>query len=242
VNPDYQKATLFLEVDHWWYVARRKILVDQMVRTLGQNREARILDVGCGGGTMIQALAQHYRTAGIDLVPEAVEMARKRSGCPVFEGDIPEGVPPEWSEIEAICLFDVIEHVDDDVGFLSQASGLLKTGGYVFIAVPALQFLFGQHDRINDHHRRYYRSQLRTVLDRAGFEVVQCSYFNFLLSPLLMPVIYWKGRQSSGHNFQIRSRWEPMLERIFATEKLLLRHVRFPVGLSLLAVGRKKGP
>jgi SAM-dependent methyltransferase len=239
MKEEYQRLTFDLEESHWWYRARKEIIVDCVQRILGDHPDARILDIGCGAGTILSSLARHYRAVGLDISPEAAERARARSGCNVLVGSIPGHVPAELCNLDAICLFDVIEHFDEDVGILRHARDLLRYGGYVFISVPAFQWLYGQHDRINGHRRRYSRSQLLSAIRTAGYDVVWCSYFNCLLSPLLIPAILWRGRKTTGHNFEVRSALDGVLESILRSETTLLRYVRFPIGLSLLAVGRK---
>jgi SAM-dependent methyltransferase len=239
VKADYQRETFELEESHWWYRARRKILVECVARTLGDRNEARVLDVGCGGGTILANLAGRYQAYGIDLEPEAAEYAAARTGQRVMAGNFPEDVPEELHGLDGICLFDVIEHIEDDVEFLRSAKGLLRSGGFVFVSVPAIAWLFGQHDRINEHKRRYGKRDLLGALEAAGYELEEWSYFNFLLSPLLIPAILWKGRKPSGHNFEVRTSFDSLFESVMASEAIWLRRHRFPFGLSLLAVGRK---
>jgi SAM-dependent methyltransferase len=239
MRSDYQQETFDLEESHWWYKARRRIIVDTIVRTLGPCSGARLLDVGCGAGTILRDLSKSYTVTGIDLIPEAAAEASRRSGCRVVCGTIPDDIPADLRGLDGICLFDVIEHLDDDAGFLKEAGSLLKEGGFLFLTVPAIPWLYGQHDRINEHRRRYSRGHLIKTLKAGGYEVRWCSYFNFILSPLLIPVVLWSGRRDSGHNFDVRSRLEPLLEAILGSEKFLLRVMRFPFGLSLLAVAKK---
>lgn len=239
MKSDYQRETFELEDTHWWYRARRRILIRMVEHGLGCNPKAQVLDVGCGAGTILMELAARYQAFGLDLVPEAATFASQRSGRPVMLGTIPQDVPKELKSLDGVCLFDVIEHIDDDVRFLQDTRTLLKPGGAVFISVPALQWLYGQHDRMNEHRRRYCRRLLTQTLARAGFAVEWCSYFNFLLSPLLIPAVLWKGRKQSGHNFEVKTMADPWLEAVMGLEATLLIKLRFPIGLSLAAIGRK---
>ena len=67
-----------IEERHWWFVARRRI-VRQLVETvLPPNAGKTVIDVGCGTGANIAALADGYRTIGIDTSAEAIELARTR--------------------------------------------------------------------------------------------------------------------------------------------------------------------
>lgn len=73
---------------------------------------------------------------------------------------------------DAVFLLDVLEHVDDDLGFLR---GIVERhvprGGWVVASVPAWPSLFGPHDTRLRHHRRYRPAALRSLLERAGLTV-----------------------------------------------------------------------
>jgi hypothetical protein len=84
-------------------------------------------------------------------------------------------------------LLDVIEHQDDDAGFLStEAFARLRPGGLALVSAPAFQRLFGGHDKWLGHYRRYDLEGLKSVLTKAGFTPVGGGYI--FLSPLLARV------------------------------------------------------
>ncbi len=233
----YQIQTFALEREHWWYRARHAIILSEFERVFGGRRDLRILEVGCGAGTLLSALRSFGDAVGVDSCPDAVREARQRACCPVYLGRFPDTFPAKLGSFDAICLFDVIEHLDDDVAALRCVRSLLKPGGKVVITVPALPWLFGVHDEINEHRRRYSETLLRGCLAESGFSSVHSSYFNTLLSPLLIPAIAWRNVRHVGHHFELKSRLSPVLECIFKAERHLMRRGRLPFGLSLFAVG-----
>lgn len=90
----------------------------------------------------------------------------------------------------AVLLLDVLEHVEDDVGLLSQAAALAAPDGIVFVTVPAHPVLFGAQDEALCHLRRYSRSSLLDLLEAAGLIVqVQGALFASLLLPRLASVL-----------------------------------------------------
>jgi 2-polyprenyl-3-methyl-5-hydroxy-6-metoxy-1,4-benzoquinol methylase len=238
LNEDYQHETFRLEREHWWYRARQKIILSQFRRRYKDGNDLRILDIGCGAGTLLSGLSRFGRVVGLDPCPDAVEAVRRRS----YEarlGAVPHDVPGDMGRFDAVCLFDVVEHIDDDTSALRCAHSLLGPGGVVFVTVPALPWLYGIHDEINEHRRRYTHSGLTEVLIAAGFVRTWTSYFNMLLSPLLIPAILWRSRRRSGHNFEVQSRFSPLLERVFSLERFLLGRLRLPFGLSLFATAER---
>ncbi|UCE60091.1 MAG: class I SAM-dependent methyltransferase [Phycisphaerales bacterium] len=235
MDKGYQLETFRLESEHWWYRARQRIILDQLGRRLSMESRPRILDIGCGAGTMLQAMREFGEVVGVDACTEAAEAAEGHSSCVVRVGHIPDDLPHDLGRFNAVCLFDVIEHLDDDIGALRSVRDLLDSDGVLFVTVPALPRLYGIHDEINEHRRRYTRSSLLHALTAAGFPGAHISYFNMLLSPLLIPAIFWRNLRRAGHNFEVRSRLAPILERVFGAERILMRHTRLPFGLSLLA-------
>jgi hypothetical protein len=85
-----------------------------------------------------------------------------------------------------VLLLDVLEHVADDAGLLTdlRRSPAIAAGARLLVTVPAHQALFGSHDVFLGHHRRYAPADLATRLTSAGFTVERTGQF-FLL-PLLV--------------------------------------------------------
>ncbi len=235
MHAEYQRETFRLEVDHWWYRARQKIILAQFRNRYPTRRDLRILDVGCGAGTLLRSLRRFGQVTGLEASGAAAAAARRRSGCDVRVGTLPTGDQRPGS-YDVVCLFDVLEHLEDDVAALRAARRLLGEHGTLFVTVPALPWLFGIHDEINEHRRRYTRTSLSTALTAAGFRTAQISYFNMLLCPLLLPAICWRNLRRSGHHFEVRTRLAPLLERVFGFERHLMRYLRLPFGLSLFGM------
>jgi len=96
---------------------------------------ARVLDVGCGSGALLEHLAaQGWKPYGIDPSTAAVAAAR-RCGAEVHEGTVWDH-PWQGETFEAITFHHALEHVVDPVGVLEQVRGLLAPGGVIAIAVP----------------------------------------------------------------------------------------------------------
>src|SRR4029453_4994598 len=69
---------------------------------------------------------------------------------------------------DSVVLVNVLEHIDDDANALEKLRASLRPGGRVCVFVPAFDGLYSDFDQRIGHRRRYRRSQLATVLDRAG--------------------------------------------------------------------------
>jgi SAM-dependent methyltransferase len=160
----YEEHAL-LESDHWWFVARRSILSTVLARHLPETPgPRRILDVGCGTGGMLPMLASFGEVSGIEGEELAVEHCAAAFGqFDVRRGDIPDDVPDDGS-FDVATAFDVIEHTDDDLGALRALRAAVHPGGTVVVTVPALSWLWSDHDVVNGHKRRYTRATLLDVV------------------------------------------------------------------------------
>ena len=227
---------------HWWFTTKRNIVVDQIDRYIDPFHNMSILDIGCGSGLMIQILNKYGTVFGMDTSEQSIEFCKKLGGTNLALGALPKDIPFEANKFEMITALDVIEHIDDDGGSLIAIIDLLKNDGLLILTVPALNLMWTNFDEINDHKRRYSKSELRRKLKLAGFEVEFISYYNSILFPLA-----FVGRMYSKlFGVKSKSELEPpfpfinrVLAKVFGLELYILRFFSFPVGLSLIAVARK---
>lgn len=231
-----------LELRHWWFAARRQIVLSQMHKHLPAGARPRLLDAGCGMGGFLPHLARLGEAAGMDPSPDAVAEARRQSGADVRVGSLPDDVPFAPESFDAITLLDVLEHIDDDVAAARRVASLLRPGGLLFLTVPAYPFLWSRHDELNEHKRRYRPDPLRRVLAAAGFRIRFLSYYNTLLFPAVAAVRLLGRLRASDAEPSVGAVREPintMLRLTFAAERWPLRVAAMPFGVSLLAVAER---
>jgi len=101
---------------------------------------ARVLDVGCGGGLLSEALAgEGARTTALDLAPELIEVARLHlleSGLDVdYRLQSVESLAAEMpGQFDAITCMEMLEHVPDPASVLRACADLLKPGGRLLLS------------------------------------------------------------------------------------------------------------
>jgi SAM-dependent methyltransferase len=239
----YEEHAL-LEREHWWFVGRRAIVRQVIADHVPRRSSLNLLDVGCGTGGMLPMLADFGTVEGIEGEPIAVRYCR--STYPSFtvrEGTIPTNVPAD-AAFDVVTAFDVIEHLDDDVGGLCALRAAVKADGIVVVTVPALQWLWSDHDRANGHRRRYSRASLVSALRGAQLELVHVSYFNTLLLPIVAASrLFERVRGAAAvpqSDFSMPRSWlNGVLTRILRSETSLVARTGLPLGVSLVAVARR---
>jgi hypothetical protein len=80
---------------------------------------------------------------------------------------------------------DVLEHIEDDAGAVDWIFDHLIEGGVFIGTVPAYQWLFSDHDRANEHYRRYTQARVQQLICRR-LKLRRSGYFNAVLFPIAL--------------------------------------------------------
>lgn len=187
-NEDGGQFLAQTEADHFWFTVRRDVVLSKL-RKSGLKKGALGLDVGCGTGFTAHWLSENgFPTAGIDAYPPRV--GQNNSSLGFVRGDI-FSIEPK-PEFDFLLLLDVLEHIDDDSRFLTQALKFLKPGGMVIISVPAFQWLWSPVDEAAEHLRRYNKGEMNRIIQSVADVATLQSQFYFYGSTLLP---YWISRK-----------------------------------------------
>lgn len=245
MKKEYEAQYHRLEERHWWFQGRRH-LVRALVLQANADRGCKILEIGCSGGPLIQQLhADGYRqVTGIDISADGIEICRQRGLTDTHVMDARKLAFPDES-FDVITASDVLEHLADAPGALREWKRVLKPDGKLIVFVPAFQFQWSEHDEVNKHFKRYRRSELCQLLEVNGFRLVRSSYWNFMLFWMVSVVRLVRRLRPKRAAFRgdIKPTPAPLNRALIwllrGENSLLLRGITFPVGVSVMAVGRK---
>ena len=141
-----------------------------------------VLDVGCGTGSLVEALVSGGVAAtGIDLDPASVAQAQAR-GLPVLHRDALEHLRSiEPSSLSAITAIQVVEHLhlDQLMELLELARTRLRPGGFLIAETPnptSLIVLSNNYILDPTHVWPLHPSLLTFLCERAGFEHVRLQF------------------------------------------------------------------
>jgi SAM-dependent methyltransferase len=230
-----------IQARHFWFVARNRV-IGAVASTLLPESASRILEVGCGSGSVLPTLAglpSAGLVVGLDLYREALAAGAARHV--LVQADAT--ALPFGAEFHLAGCFDVLEHMDDDIAVAAGICRAIRRGGWLLVTVPAGPGLWSAFDEAAMHRRRYTEPGLRAMLQTAGFEVVFASPFMSTSYPLL-----WaqrrigrtsEGRQAVREGIRIVPGLNGLLDWSLRWEPGWLaarRHL--PFGSSLLAVAR----
>ncbi|MGI0480767.1 class I SAM-dependent methyltransferase [Geminocystis sp. CENA526] len=119
----------------YWYYMPRKWEHDMAIQDLLDSEQ--ILEVGCGKGAFVSRLSQEYNlnALGIELNKNAVKYAQNL-GISVIEKNIYDLASEKPNSFDAICTFQVLEHIPNFLQFIEAMIKLLKPNGKLIISVP----------------------------------------------------------------------------------------------------------
>ena len=228
---------------HWWFQRRNDLIKKTMVRF--STVPSDILEIGCGNGLVTKAIQDSYpkaRITGTEYFEDGLENARQRvSGVSFKQLDARDMGSDD--KFDAICAFDVLEHIDADVEVMSSIRSAMKdTNSRFYITVPQHMALWSQADTAAQHERRYSYKDMQLKLKKAGFEVEYRSSYVVLLSPLMF---LSRLLSRSAHTYDVESEFaiskftNTVLSGVMRVEAAL-RSIGLPMpfGGSLVVVAR----
>ncbi len=240
-----------LERDHWWFRGRRTVYLGLLRHHLAGRRPHRVLDLGTGVGGFLDGLAEiadHVHPADNDAV--SLRRCAER-GFPAVALADGYRLPFRDASFDLVCLFDVLEHLDDDAAALREVHRVLMPDGLLFLSVPAYPWLYANNDRVAHHRRRYTRRMLSKLLADAGLREERNTHTNVALFPLIAPTVLalraaegvlLRGDRQSDHtnlSWPIPAPVHSLLHTAFAAELPLSRRANLPFGHSIVAIARR---
>lgn len=235
-------VTMFrVEETHWWYRALHRLIFQTLKTELPDWREKKILDVGCGTGSILKQLGNPEKNVGVDLAPEAISFCRERGLNNVRQADI-SALPFSNASFDAVICSSVLYHqwVQDVAGAVTEMHRVLQPGGLLLINVPAFRFLHSAHDEAVMTARRFRKNEIRCLLVDNSFAIRRLTYWTTLLFPLAI-VARTLGRSKMGRDFDSAqtSLTHRFFGEIMAFELALLKKISLPFGVALFAVAKK---
>lgn len=246
-RPEYYETLEKVEEEHFWFRARRNLIVWVVKKHFPALKC--LLDLGCGSGQILAAINREFPNAdllGGELLSEGLAIAAKKVPNAQFIQIDARDIPFR-EEFDLIGAFDVVEHIDDDEQVFRCVFEALKPEGGFVVTVPQHDWLWSETDRAAGHVRRYSRELLCSRLMSAGFEVkFSSSFVTFLLPILFISRLTSKNRNQENTNSAecdggCELNLSPSVNTIcfflMRLESLLIRFgCRFPIGGSLLMV------
>jgi hypothetical protein len=151
------------------------------------NFKGNFVDIGGGNGFQACAIQNNFPESKVALIEpgkSACSNAKKR-GLTSVHNCFFEDFDFYQFGTNAAGLFDVLEHIENDINFLTRLSHKLPEGTSIYISVPAYHFLWSEVDEHGQHFRRYTKTMILKLAKESNLELIDFSYFFSYLIPFI---------------------------------------------------------
>jgi SAM-dependent methyltransferase len=173
--PESGNETYFeFEDTSFWFNHRNRCIV-KLLKCFPPN--GLFFDIGGGNGCVSRAIQDAgWPVALLEPGIHGAKNARLRGLETIISSTFEDAGFLE-ATIPAAGIFDVLEHVPDDLEFLQLLARSLRKDGRLYLTVPTLPGLWSAEDDEAGHYRRYTSGKLRRVIRQAGLELDYLTYF-----------------------------------------------------------------
>ncbi|MBN1595267.1 class I SAM-dependent methyltransferase [candidate division FCPU426 bacterium] len=157
--------------------------------------KGRVLELGCGGGQYLRALRRHrpdLELHAVDLDPQAVAGAQAIAGVECVLADA-GALPYASGRFSAVLGFDILEHVPDPAGVLTECRRVLGPDGLLHMYIPCegnpeTIYLRKGHDNKalwGGHRHQFTTRRLIDMITSAGFNIADLRHADYWLTQQL---------------------------------------------------------
>ena len=194
---DLKEVNNTIDIEYWYYhtkyLAARKMLRETKALSSESSKNGSIVDVGAGSAIFMKAFLASVALENMKIY--AIDVNYPDDLIGMHEGirfvrDLPNDIVPTH-----MFFMDVLEHVEDDIGFLKKWVRIAAKGSFFLVTVPAFQLLWSSHDSFLDHKRRYNLKEIENVVGSVGLTILKSRY----IYATILPVVFF-----------VRKIWEPV--------------------------------
>lgn len=168
------------EQAHFWFKNRKRWIRRMFHKYVKKNQQ--VMEIGAGTGNVARMLTREGCQPALgDIHLKGLKYAKQYGLNRLYQFDARKA--PFKEEYDAVCLFDVLEHIEDDQVVMENIRQMLKKEGKLILTVPAHRFLWSTIDVVSGHKRRYGLKELKSIIINNGFEVLETRHFFTLLFP-----------------------------------------------------------
>lgn len=247
---DGNEKVFYIEDSSFWFKHRNNVIKSVMQKISTQGNFA---DIGGGNGYQVKFISENFRSKKCYLV----ELGYK--GCLNAKNRGVENVynMPFQSfdfidnKVNSVGLFDVLEHIENDVHFIKDLANSLPKDSLIYITVPAHQYLWSGADYMGGHFRRYDKKSISKLAIDSNTELAYFSYFFNYIPPITfllkrIPYLLFKNKdkkkllEKETENLVVSSFTESILNKFHNYELKKIQNRPVKIGGSCIFVLRTK--
>jgi len=224
--------------EHHSFYSRARLKLIRWCLTKFFLQSGNFYDFSAGTGVVLEAVRSikpDIQLYASDLAVDSLAWVDTRLGGKITLFHTDASHIPFADHFDVLGAFDVVEHIDDDVGAMKDLFRTVKPGGGIMLTVPQHMSLWSPLDEEAGHKRRYIGHELARKVREAGFDVVLDTSFLAILYPLQYISRRFLTRIQSRQSFEtehsLPGPLNTLLGMILSLELLLIKGgARFPFG------------
>ena len=148
---------------------------------------SRVLDVGCGDGSLALMMVEHRNASVIGLEPDKYRASlANENGIHTLQSELNSSLADEIGKFDVVLFADVLEHLPKSESVLRDAQDFLAPGGFVLLSVPnvahlsmRINLLKGNFDYTtvgimdSTHLRWFTKKTLFNLLETTGYKILE---------------------------------------------------------------------
>ena len=155
-----------------------------MAQTLRPYLGDKVLELGCGIGSILQYFVMKQKIFGLDLDENLIDYCKHKfkghSNCEFNAGDIFKDEFNFSEKPDSIMCMNVLEHIEDDNAALKWMNEYVTDDGNLVLLVRSHPCIYGAIDEAAGHFLRYTKKDLIAKVEANGWNVKKSFYFNFI--------------------------------------------------------------
>lgn len=231
---------------HWWYEARRNLVLQQLKNICAKPISLKILDLASACGNNFGAYKDYGKIFGLDISWHAINYCKKKDISTIVQADA-QKLPFKSGVFDIVLALDVFEHLEDDLASLKEISRVLKENGGLIFNTPAFMALYSYHDTAFHHFRRYSKYELKDKFTSTDLQIKKITYWSFFIFPVIYifrRLFCRKIKNEEGSLSDFHRELNPVIEKfikfLFNIELALIKkNVSLPFGVSLFGMAQK---
>lgn len=195
-------------------------------------KDKKILDIGCGSGYIGKSFLKNNQVTFADINQKELDKIQDQKAI-IKRIDLNRKLPFKDNYFDLIICADVLEHLENTDNIMKEFKRILK--GSLIITAPAYSKLYGVHDKLINHYRRYDKIDYINMAKENNLQLK----IRYIGSFILIPFIFSQKFKSSKVFYNGKSKLEEKNTFLLNIICNIDNSLRLPFGICIMGIFTK---